>query len=151
MASIVSYKHQVCKTPHYKVNFLYKHCLQVNVLCVLGNAGSQYFNYKHTNSLVLMAICDATYRFLHVDIGDFGRHHDAGIFANSAMGSSLADGTFGLPRPEILQGTNKMVDYCIIGDSAFPLTRYMMKPYPGSHLPDPEMIFNYRYSTLVQT
>ena len=36
--------------------------------------------------------------------------------------------------------------YVIVGDEAFPLKRYMMRPYPGRGLSESERIFNYRLS-----
>lgn len=38
-----------------------------------AHSGSLYYNYKHFFSTVLLAICDANYCFIAVDIGDYGK------------------------------------------------------------------------------
>ena len=50
------------------------------------NVGSGYFNYKKTHSVLLLAICNANYEFILVDIGDSERQSDGFIYANSHLG-----------------------------------------------------------------
>ncbi|KAK3893361.1 hypothetical protein Pcinc_002795 [Petrolisthes cinctipes] len=91
-------------------------------------SGSTYFNYKRTFSTVLMAVADVSYKFLYVDVGAYGREHDASIFAQSAFGTALQDGTLQLP-----QANNGDLPYVFIGDEAFPLKPELMWPYPESN------------------
>ena len=39
-----------------------------------------------------MAVADASYRFLYIDVGAYGKEHDASVFAQSAFGKALEDG-----------------------------------------------------------
>ena len=74
-----------------------------------------------------MAVADAQYRFIYVDIGkyfsiiqkiamtaltcsyiyagDAGRHSDGGVLANSAFGKALAEDSLNFPQHRPLPGT----------------------------------------------
>jgi len=83
---------------------------------------SEFFNYKKTFSIILLAVCDASYNFTVVDIGAEGSQNDGGVFAFSELGLRLSEGTLNLPPPSILPGTNIEMPYFLVGDAAFPLS-----------------------------
>ena len=58
----------------------------------------------------------------------------------------LEQGTLGLPSPCPLPNADRDTSYFLIGDDAFPLRPWMMKPYSRRHLNHDERIFNYRLS-----
>ncbi|XP_024891319.1 protein ALP1-like [Temnothorax curvispinosus] len=93
-----------------------------------------------------MAAADAEYKFTWVDIGDYGSMSDGDVWAESALGSALEDGSLDLPLSCFLPNTNIMFPHFFVGDEAFPLKTYMMRPYPKKDLSGPERIFNYRLS-----
>ena len=81
-----------------------------------------------------MAVCDAHYCFTLVDVGDAGRHSDGGILSNSAFGQAMENGQLLLPDVSNLSGITSPIPYFFVGDSAFPLKTYMLRPYPGRYL-----------------
>jgi len=110
------------------------------------SSGSQYFNYKKTFSVVLMALVDAHYNFIIVDVGAYGRNSDGGIFMHSKLGKGLDRKQLNVPPCSALPGTTNIAPFVILGDEAFPLTEYLMRPYPGKQLDDDsKRIYNYRH------
>ena len=111
-----------------------------------ARSGSLFFNYKKFFSIVLMAICNANYEFILVDIGDTGRNSDGGVFANSIMGNAIQQNTLNIPDPEKIYETNMEFPYVFVGDDAFPLKENIMKPFPREVIRIVERIYNYRLS-----
>jgi hypothetical protein len=112
-----------------------------------ANSGSDYYNYKQFFSIVLMAVCDAKYRFTLIDVGAYGREGDKQVYSTSEISKSLEDGSLGLPGPAKLLFSSKVTPHFLVGDDAFPLKTFMMKPYPGRTtglMNIEERVFNYR-------
>jgi hypothetical protein len=86
-----------------------------------ADTGSEFFNYKHFFSVILLAMVDANYKFIYVDIGAAGRAGDAGVFADSSLKKALLTNTLDLPDAVALPGVSTNVSHHIVGDDAFPL------------------------------
>lgn len=116
-------------------------------------AGSLYYNYKQFHSIVLLAIIDAQYRFIAIDVGSYGREGDASIFEKSMLGKCINNGNFNIPPARILPGTDTLQPCVFLGDSAFSLTTNIMKPYSqkDSIHDQSKALFNYRLSRARRT
>ena len=93
-----------------------------------------------------MALVDASYRFLWIDIGSNGRSADGGVFADTELRQAIEEGNLGIPPNEPLPNDDIPLPYAIIADDAFPLKDWLLKPYPHRHMNPRQRIFNYRLS-----
>ncbi|XP_071834895.1 uncharacterized protein [Apostichopus japonicus] len=109
-------------------------------------SGSLFYNYKNFFSIVLLALVDADYKFLWVNVGAEGSASDAQIFNHSQLRDLIEGDDLGFPRPCPLPGGDVDVPYFIIGDDAFPLRPWMMKPFSRRQMAPDQQIFNYRLS-----
>ncbi|XP_053405057.1 putative nuclease HARBI1 [Mercenaria mercenaria] len=109
-------------------------------------SGSLFYNYKGFFSIVLMGLVDANYRFLWVDVGGDGAMSDGQIFNESELKECLEDCFINLPGPDTLPHDDQNTPYFFLGDDAFALRTFKMKPYSRRQLTDEERIFNYRIS-----
>lgn len=99
------------------------------------HSGSDFYNYKNSFSTVLLAVADSDYNLIYVDVGAKGRGSDGGIFRNSSLFTALETNYLNIPN-----------GFVIVGDDAFPLKTYLMKPYSRRNMTLEERIFNYRLS-----
>ena len=106
-----------------------------------GNSGSLFYNHKKTFSVILLALADANYKFLYVDIGSPGMNNDAGVMLNSSLKNARISDTLNMPKSSL-----RGVDYHILGDDAFDHKNHLVKPYPSRGLTPSQRIFNLRFS-----
>ena len=90
-----------------------------------------------------MALVNANYEFLHVNVGTNGRVSDGGVFENSFFCEKLLNDKLKLPKT---QRTKNGMNFVFVGDDAFPLHKHLMKPFPQKKLTREQTIFNYRLS-----
>ncbi|CAF4742071.1 unnamed protein product [Pieris macdunnoughi] len=110
------------------------------------NSGSNYFCHKHFFSIVLLAIVDPFYKFITVDIGNYGRLSDSGIFENSIFYRVYLNGKSLLP-PKPPPGNEDTTPQVLIGDEGFALKEYLMRPFLRAAVihDNRKKTFNYRH------
>lgn len=116
------------------------------VMVAPAHCGSTFYNYKGSNSIVLMAAVDSQYKFLYVDVGCNGRQSDGGIFNRCSFGIAMDNDELNLPSPKPLPGRSKATPFVLTADDAFAMRKNIMKPYPGRGLSLLQRVFNYRLS-----
>lgn len=119
-----------------------------------------------------MAIVDARYWFIWVDIGDYdicyyktttlktrsaidlytyffvlGSLNDVGIWSNTTIKEAFENNKLFIPKTHPLPNTNYLLPFCLVGDEGFPLKTYLMRPFARRNLQNNDQrIFNYRFS-----
>ncbi|XP_039296701.1 uncharacterized protein LOC111062618 isoform X2 [Nilaparvata lugens] len=102
--------------------------------------GSENFKYEGTFSIVMLALVDANYKFIYIDVGKNGRTNDASIFESSSLDDLLSNNTLNLPDKSIL-----------VASETFPLRKEVMTPFTGQHLTDKQVLFNHRLDRCQRT
>lgn len=110
------------------------------------NSGSLFYCYKNYFSIVLLAIVDANNKFIAIDAGSYGKEGDSGIFQKSLLGRKIASNKFNIPMNKALPTTDAILPHFLIGDEAFAVNKYMMRPYSKEDAKtcSSKSIFNYR-------
>jgi len=95
-----------------------------------------------------MAIVNANYEFVMVDVGANGRVSDAGVFSNTQFYKRLVKNQLYIPQPDNLPDSDIKLPYVLVGDDGVPLLGNLMKPFSRKKLTTEQAIFNYRLSVL---
>jgi len=85
------------------------------------NKRSLYFDYKGFHSIVLLALVDADYKFLYVNIGASGAGSDRGVFGETDLKEAFEGGSIiCMPEP----------DHYLMMTSPCPTSSWVMTPFP---------------------
>ena len=115
-------------------------------------SGSLFFSYKHTFSINLIALVDAHYCFIFVDIGQCSSNVDRPVFQKSEFGKFYTKDQLNVPGPKYLPRAKYLgpMPHVIVADEAFLLCPTIRRPFPRgrnvARMPRPHQVFNYHLS-----
>ncbi|XP_047125543.1 putative nuclease HARBI1 [Hydra vulgaris] len=87
-----------------------------------------YINRKDYHSIILQGLADSKYLFRDIFVGWTGKSHDSRVFKNSPLYKECLVRTF-LPNNLNKIINNIEIGPLILGDSAYSLENWLMKPY----------------------
>ena len=100
-----------------------------------------YFNRKQDYSIMIQGVADASFRFLDICAGYPGSIHDALVLRSSNLHREIEQGNW-------LNGPTKQISSSeirplLVGDSAYPLSVWLMKPFKQTRtLSERQLRFN---------
>lgn len=107
-----------------------------------SGTNKEVFIYNKFYSIVLLAVVDANYKFVWLDISANGAAPEAQIWNTSELNFFLADGRLPVPPPQPLPFDNEPVPYHLISDKTFALKTSLVKLFGKRRLTRDEHIFN---------
>ncbi|KAL7305862.1 hypothetical protein TKK_0002103 [Trichogramma kaykai] len=111
-----------------------------------AHSGTLFYNYKNYFSSVLQATVDANGKFIMIEIYKYGSQSDGAIFYKSKLVMNIHQRKLKIPTLKKLPWSEEKLPYYFIGDGAYPLREYLMKPMRGQRLTTQESNYNYRLS-----
>ena len=92
-----------------------------------------------------MAVAGPSYESLYAAVGANGRCSDEEIWGNSSIAKLLDDDKLGVRKPQKIPGSDRVAPFVLLGDDAFGLKAYLMKPFPQRGLTHEKCVCNYRH------
>lgn len=95
-----------------------------------SNAGSRYYNFKSFHSIILLAIVDANYNFIFIDVGKEGSMHDSQVYDLCVFKKQLDNNALRFHK----HATYDNLPLYLIGDGGFRLSNHFMVPYKANQI-----------------
>jgi hypothetical protein len=97
-------------------------------------------------------LVDENYKFTIIDVGGYSKSSNGGLFTRSILGKSLEANTLNIPNSKPPPKSEEPLPFVIVGDAAFPLKKYLLRPYLGVSARNykSKQIYNYRLSRAQQ-
>jgi len=104
-----------------------------------------YFSRYQDHDIFVQGIVDGTMTFLDIEAGYLGSMHDARVLRNINI-FNHAENREILTGPTVTIGGNDIRPY-LVGDSAYPLSNWLLKPFPERTNDPHEIEFNRELSS----
>ena len=107
-------------------------------------AVKQYHNFKNFYSIILLGLVDPKYCFIWASVGVPGNTHGSTLLQSTSLWEKIAAGSI-LPQ-SVLEIEGQAIPPLILGDGAFPMRTWIIKPYGDAILSEQKRYLNYRLS-----
>ena len=97
-----------------------------------NKSATDYYNRKRCHSIVLQTLVNHEYLFMNTYVGWPGSVHDARVLSNSKVFAMGEAGALAPNSVKLISGVH--IPIVILGDPAYPLLSWLMKPYTGTGL-----------------
>ncbi|XP_054828310.1 uncharacterized protein LOC129344072 [Eublepharis macularius] len=114
-------------------------------ICAPGGRPDQYGNRKNYSSILLQGTVDHRGRFVDAEVGWSGKNHDAFVFAHSAFCVAMDSGSL-IPGNPFMVVDGVRIPPVVIADGAYPMRRWLMKPYGRTATTQAQKMFDTRLS-----
>ena len=111
-----------------------------------SHGASHYYNCKHLNSIILMAIAGPNYECLYADTGTNGRVKDGSVWNKCGFSEALETQELSVPGLRCLPRVVQIISFVLVGNDAVALKTHMIKSYPRQNLTTERRVYNYRHS-----
>lgn len=98
------------------------------------HSGSEYFNYEHYHYIVLLAICDANYRFINIDVGCYVKSSDSKIKQCSTWMNKIWQGGYNFHNQYRCVTTEYVYLHIRLLEMKALLSEHLQRPYAGINL-----------------